>query len=314
VETNSSHRDAKLIHTSTLFTALHPWFVTGFTDAEGCFLVSIIKDKEYRLGWSVSPRYHINLHQKDKAILEQIKKFFLVGGINKHGSESMKFRVESVKDLKVIINHFEKYPLITQKRADYELWKQVFYLVQNKEHLTREGLEKIVAIKASINNGLSDELKAAFPDTIPVTRPSIVDQGIKDPNWLAGFTSGEGCFIIKTNNSSSHRLGVQVQLEFILTQHSRDEELIISLVDSFDCGKCYPRSGKDFVEFKVRTISDITEKIIPFFQKYPIIGVKRLDFQDWCKIAELMKNKVHLTEEGLEQIRTIKTGMNKGRL
>ena len=161
-------------------------------------------------------------------------------------------------------------------------------------------MEKIVAIKASINKGLSDELKAAFPDTIPVTRPSIVDQGIKDPNWLAGFTSGEGCFIIKTNNSSSHRLGFQVQLEFILAQHSRDEELMISLVDSFDCGKCCPRSGKDFVEFKVRTISDITEKIIPFFQKYPIIGIKRLDFQDWCKIAELMKNKVHLTEEGLE--------------
>jgi len=88
---------------------------------------------------------------------------------------------------------------------------------------------------------------------------------------------------------------------------------MISLVDSFDCGKCYPRSGKDFVEFKVRTISDITEKILPFFQKYPIIGVKRLDYLDWCKIAELMKNKVHLTEEGLEQIRTIKAGMNKGR-
>jgi hypothetical protein len=60
---------------------LDPWFITGFTDAEGCFLVSIIKDKEYRLGWSVSPKYHINLHQKDKAILEQIKKFFLVGAL-----------------------------------------------------------------------------------------------------------------------------------------------------------------------------------------------------------------------------------------
>ena len=54
-----------------------------------------------------------------------------------------------------------------------------------------------------MNNSLSDELKAAFPDTIPVTRPSVVDQGIKNPHWLAGFTSGEGCFIIKTNNSSS---------------------------------------------------------------------------------------------------------------
>jgi hypothetical protein len=45
---------------------LDPWFITGFTDAEGCFLVSIIKDKEYRLGWSVSPRYQINLLLRTK--------------------------------------------------------------------------------------------------------------------------------------------------------------------------------------------------------------------------------------------------------
>jgi hypothetical protein len=85
---------------------LDPWFITGFTDAEGCFLVSIIKDKEYRLGWSVSPRYQINLHQKDKALLEQINKFFLVGSINKHGSESIQFRVVSVKDLAKVLDHF----------------------------------------------------------------------------------------------------------------------------------------------------------------------------------------------------------------
>ena len=42
------------------------------------------------------------------------------------------------------------------------------------EHLTMEGLEKIVAIKASLNNGLSAELKAAFPEIIPVPRPSVV--------------------------------------------------------------------------------------------------------------------------------------------
>jgi len=47
-----------------------------------------------------------------------------VGSINKHGYESMKFRVESVKDLAKVLDHFEKYPLITQKRADYELFKQ----------------------------------------------------------------------------------------------------------------------------------------------------------------------------------------------
>lgn len=64
--------------------------------------------------------------------------------------------------------------------------------MNRKEHLTHDGLNKIVNHRASINNGLSDKLKAAFPDTNPVPRPLVVDQEIKDPHWLAGFTSGEG--------------------------------------------------------------------------------------------------------------------------
>jgi len=56
-----------------------------------------------------------------------------------------------------------------------------------------------------------------------------------------------------------------------------------------------------------------SSKIIPFFSKYPIEGVKAKDFDDFCKVAELMKSKVHLTSDGLEQIRKIKSGMNRGR-
>jgi hypothetical protein len=51
-----------------------------------------------------------------------------------------------------------------------------------KEHLTNEGLQKLVAIKASLNLGLSDELKAAFPDIIPVQRPLVQNKTIEDPN------------------------------------------------------------------------------------------------------------------------------------
>ena len=44
-----------------------------------------------------------------------------------------------------------------------------------------------MAIKASMNNGLSEELKAAFPNTIPVQRPKVMGGVIKDPRWVAGF-------------------------------------------------------------------------------------------------------------------------------
>jgi hypothetical protein len=55
------------------------------------------------------------------------------------------------------------------------------------------------------------------------------------------------------------------------------------------------------------------EIILPFFDKYRILGVKAQDFKDWAKVAEMIRTKVHLTKEGFDQIRQIKVGMNKGR-
>jgi len=86
-----------------------------------------------------------------------------------------------------------------------------------------------------------------------------------------------------------------------------------SLVSYFGCGYYVPRDNKDFGEFTVTKFLDLTNIIIPFFKKYPPLGIKALDFSDFCKAAELIKNKVHLTKEGLDQIRLIKAGMNKER-
>lgn len=106
--------------------------------------------------------------------MELMKASLGVGNITKPSKDYIKYCVTSVKELQVIIDHFDKYPLITQKLADYQLFKQVFEMVNRKEHLTEEGLKKIVAIRAS--NGLSDELKSAFPHTITALRPKVVAQ------------------------------------------------------------------------------------------------------------------------------------------
>ena len=58
---------------------------------------------------------------------------------------------------------------------------------------------------------------------------------------------------------------------------------------------------------------DINKIIIPFLEKYPIIGVKYKDFKDFCQIADMMQNKDHLTPEGLIKISNLKEGMNTGR-
>ena len=106
-------------------------------------------------------------------------------------------------------------------------------------------------------------------------------------------------------------MGWAVQLRFDLAQHKRDELLLRNLINFLSCGKIN-KEGECF-RFIVTKWSDVENKIIPFFRKYPIIGVKSKHFLDFCKVAELMKTKAYLTKEGLEQIRKIKAGMNTGR-
>jgi hypothetical protein len=187
-------------------------------------------------------------------------------------------------------------------------------MLNDKSHLTIEGLEKFIALRASVNLGLSPNLKASFSNVIPVQRPLVKDQQIKDPQWLAGFVSGDGGFFIKIQNSSSgDKIGAKLSLKFQITQHSKDEQLMKSLVSYLGCGRYEARSGDPGVQagdFVVTKFTDIAEKIIPFFNKYTIRGVKALDFSDFSTVAEIIKNKDHLTPDGLDQIRRIKAGTN----
>lgn len=84
-----------------------------------------------------------------------------------------------------------------------------------------------------------------------------------------------------------------------------------SLIEYLQCG--YITKNRETFDLKVTKFDDIVNKIIPFFKKYPILGVKALDFSDFCKVAEMMKEKKHLTKEGLEIIKKIKSEMNQGR-
>lgn len=117
--------------------------------------------------------------------------------------------------------------------------------------------------------------------------------------------------MVRIIKSPSHRLGFQVLLVFKLGQHSRDEQLMRNLIDYLGCGNVYVYGTE--VEYKISKFNDLSDKLIPVFQKYPIQGVKLLDFFDFVSVIDLMKNKTHLTEEGLDLIRKIKSRMNRGR-
>jgi len=73
------------------------------------------------------------------------------------------------------------------------------------------------------------------------------------------------------------------------------------------------RFRENKVDFQIIKIKDLSDKVIPLFQSIPLQGVKSKYFADFCKAVEIMKVKGHLTNEGLDQLRKLKVGMNTGR-
>lgn len=285
---------------------LNPNWITGFIDGEGCFTISITKNDKYKTGWHIQPFFKIKLHKRDEPLIRKIKEFF-----NEEGSISIdnRFVYYSISNLKniqeLIIPHFIKYPLITQKQSDFILWKNIIKLINNDKHLHKDGLIEILNIRASLNKGLSSRLKLDFPMVSSVYRP-IVNLPLNiNPDWFAGFFSGEGCFYIDIKK------GKWINLRIIVGQHKRDLLLMNNLVNILNCGTI--KNSGDTTIFSVNNIQDIHQKFIPLFKKYPIEGAKFLDFVDFCVVADLVYNKLHFTSEGINKILNIKSRMNLSR-
>lgn len=85
------------------------------------------------------------------------------------------------------------------------------------------------------------------------------------------------------------------------------------LVQFLGCGILSKEKRTPALYLTVSKRAEINDKLIPLFNKYPLQSSKALDYTDFCKVVELMKNKAHLTSEGLDLIRKIKAEMNIGR-
>ena len=99
---------------------------------ESSFIVTVVKNSKYKTGWSIKPKFQLTVHNKDTCLLLQIQNYLGVGKIYKNNKDSDQYRVESIKELEIIINHFDNYGLITQKWSDFQLFKQVIELLKNK--------------------------------------------------------------------------------------------------------------------------------------------------------------------------------------
>lgn len=131
-----------------------------------------------------------------------------------------------------------------------------------------------------------------------------------DPNYIVGFTDGEGCFSI-TINRNGQRLP-EVRLLFEIELREDDRDILEQIQESLGCGNIYHlqyaryEKWRPHVKYKVSNFQDIYNKIIPFFKRYPLRAKKLQSFESFCQVAEIIKTKGHLSQEGIDKIRALR--------
>lgn len=95
---------------------MNPWFLTGFSDSEACFIINLYRSSKHVEGWDAGASIEIGLHPKYFSILSRMKSYLGVGIFIARLNSSSIYSVNYLEDIAVIIDHFENYPLITQKK------------------------------------------------------------------------------------------------------------------------------------------------------------------------------------------------------
>ena len=131
-------------------------WIVGFVDGEGCFHISINKLDKMSLGWQVLPEFRVVQNQFDEIVLYKIQKYFGFGKVtvnrkDNHGIRK-EFRVRGLENLNRLVIFFQKYPLQTKtKIQSFEIFSKVIEMMNHKEHVTQEGLDKIAIMVSNMN-------------------------------------------------------------------------------------------------------------------------------------------------------------------
>jgi hypothetical protein len=136
-------------------------WITGFTDGEGCFTVSIIKNRNVKNGkrWQVFPEFVVTQSESSIQSLELFKKYFQCGYINRNKRKDgrkedlLRYCVRSLDDLRnIIIPFFEANQLQTYKKNDFLIFKKIILYMSQGKHLRKNGLIKVIGFMSQMNS------------------------------------------------------------------------------------------------------------------------------------------------------------------
>ncbi len=266
---------------STLPNDFSPWFLTGFTEAEGNFDISLFLNPKALAHTGIKFRFRLSANYKDIVLLCAIKNYFGSGQISliRKDTGVITMEISSIEIIKnKIIPFFDKYPLKGTKYYDYLNWKDSFKdFIENKDHLNTK-LSLIERLKYAKSNHNRNKLEFKIP---------IENLAVINPNYISGFVSGDGTFSLVTGPESFHKGFGRTILG--ITQHVNNKLLLEAILNYFSIGTVTSLTSKPNENtYVVSNKEDLNKKIIPFFEKYPLYGLHSISFLKWKYVVKYL--------------------------
>ena len=131
----------------------------------------------------------------------------------------------------------------------------------------------------------------------PKSKPSGLN-----PWFVSGLVEGEGCFTVSFSFRKKLKVGIETRPSFSISLNQRDLQLLKDVHSFFGCGAIrYSKSDRTY-KYESRSISDLTRRIVPHFERYPLVGSKRRDFEIFADVCKKANANQHLNKDVLRSI------------
>lgn len=280
------------------------WWLTGFTQADGGFVVNFDSRKQGSLPYYPRPSFVLTQNIREKEMMIQLHKYLGVGTLS-YSRNEINIVVRSLNDItNVIIPHFDNHPLRGHKLSCYLVFKEVVLMMNSGKHLGPEGFLQILELCYFTNHTTRRtlETKQTILDKIQnkfgfVQFEPILEINLNKPNtspintdYMVGLVDGDGSF--NFGFKSTRR---RIVPNFTIVQGIEDRSVLEDVQSYFNCGKVYDLQSQTS-RYQIENITDLVDKVLPDF-KENLFNTTKKDYFDNVVQAWLILAKQGIKED-----------------
>lgn len=276
------------------------WWLTGFTQADGSFVVSFESRKEGTLPFRPRPVFVLTQSKRELDMIKALHSYLGVGSL-RINKDTVDIVVSSITELlQVIIPHFDKYTPFGGKRISYLIFRTVVFSIKRKEHTTLVGFLSILDLcyfmhnsstrTLQTKNSILETLVAKFgtlPDFTPFSLDLIKEHDSLSSitfDYVAGLTDGDGSI-----NFSFSGVRRRVVANYTITMGNEDYSVLEGLLHFFKCGTIY-KLRSDASRFTIENSKNLVDKVLPVLKSVHLNTVKQEyiapSFEVWNILAK----------------------------